>query len=596
MSDANAPQPGTTASMPGRSLGEENLLRHYTSVLQRRWRWVVLGLVVGLIAGIASAVFFKPEPVTTRYYKATNTLTQVNPGGTSGTANPNGYTLDQAALQIQSQKLLNSVASTVHMTPDEVAVLVNATVRPNVNAIDVTAISTDPEVAVRVANTAANVLLLTAESQAGNGTQAQQAKLQDQLDNLKQQRDTVAAQPGSTASERLLKTQQLQQLDAGIQSIEAQIAVLPDTGGGFTLSVLRPATAIQINAKGYNFRHDQNVNARNQLGQQSNTVNSNNNALPDFDELDLSTHEPVGSATRVALGALAGLLLGLISAFVVEAWDDRVRRRDDVEQLTGLGVLTEIPKMSREEARDHHVAVQDEPSGVTAERYRAARTAIAFAMAEQLDKPATQEGTRPAPIIMVTSPGPAEGKTTTVANLACAFADEGRRVLVIDGDFRRPAVHRYLTPVPNLVTPDAPGKSRFQGVWYLAGPRDAPTPEAAIESLIGSLAKWRSGCDLVILDTPPILTTNDAVDLLAASDAVLLVLRAGRTRSKATQRVAEVLAKFRADTLGVVLNDCDKTEMNQYYGSGYGYNYGYVGSSKAKRADQAQAETVDSPN
>lgn len=594
MSDANAPQPGMTASVPGRSLGEDNLLRHYTSVLRRRWRWVVLGVGVGLIAGIVSAVFFKPTVVTTRYYKATNTLTQVNPSGTGGTAGSNNYTLDQAALQIQSQQLLNSVARTVHMTPDEVAVLVNATVRPNVNAIDVTAISTDPQVAVRVANTAANVLLLTAESQAGNTTQAQRTKLQDQLDSLNQQRDTVEAQPASTPSEQLLKTQQLQQIDANIQNAKGQIAALPESGGGFTLSVLRPATPIQINAKGYNFRHDQNVNARNQLGQQNNTIN--NNALPDFDELDLSTHTPVGSSTRVALGALAGLLLGLISAFVIEAWDDRVRRRDDVEQLTGLGVLTEIPKMSREEARDHHVAVEDEPSGVTAERYRTARTAIAFAMAEQLDRSADRDDTKPAPILMVTSPGPAEGKTTTVANLACAFADEGRRVLVIDGDFRRPAVHRYLTPVPNLVTPDAPGKSRFQGVWYLAGPRDAPTPEAAIEQLIGALAKWRSGCDLVILDTPPILTTNDAVDLLAASDAVLLVLRAGRTRSKATQRVAEVLTKFRADTLGVVLNDCDKTEMNQYYGSGYGYNYGYVGSSKAKVDDPAQVETVDSPN
>ena len=70
------------------------------------------------------------------------------------------------------------------------------------------------------------------------------------------------------------------------------------------------------------------------------------------------------------------------------------------------------------------------------------------------------------------------------------------------------------------------------------------------------------------------LTTNDASDLLASADAVVLVLRAGQTRSGPAQRVSVVLARFRAEVLGVVLNGCDDSEMDNYYGYGYGYGEG----------------------
>ena len=75
----------------------------------------------------------------------------------------------------------------------------------------------------------------------------------------------------------------------------------------------------------------------------------------------------------------------------------------------------------------------------------------------------------------------------------------------------------------------------------------------------------------MLLDTPPMLTTNDASDLLASADAVVLVLRAGQTRSGPAQRVSVVLARFRAEVLGVILNGCDDSEMDSYYGYGYGY-------------------------
>ncbi len=572
MTDPNASQPGDSpAPVPAFDGASENLLRHYANVLVRRWKWVALGLFIGLVAGIVSTFVVTEAPVTTRYYKATNTLSQKSPSSESGSNG--GYSLSQAALQAESLTLLNKVGKAVGMSSDQVAASIDATVRPNVDAIDVTAIATQPEVAVELANTAADSLRLLAEADAGNTVESKRRSLQSQLDSSITQRDRLKAQTGGSQADQLLRVQRVQQLEDDIKDLTEQIGSLPTSGGGFTLEVLLPATPIEINARGYNYRHSQNLNSRSRLA----NPNSSNTSAPDFDETDLSRSAGLSDSTRILLGSAAGLVLGLISAFVLEAWDDRIRRRDRVEELTGLGVLTEIPHLAKEQSRDHHVAVEDETTGAAAERFRAARTAITFALEER--DPAAAAG---APVLLVTSPGPAEGKTTTVANLAAAFADDGNRVLVIDGDFRRPTVRRYLAPVPNLITPDEPTETRIANVSFLPGPHDAASPETANARLATSIAAWRAGYDLVILDTPPILTTNDAVDLLESADAVVLVLRADRTRANAARRVAGLLGQYRANVLGVVLNSCDRSEMNQYYGYGYGYGYGYLGKAGSK--------------
>ena len=361
-----------------------------------------------------------------------------------------------------------------------------------------------------------------------------------------------------------------------------QIQTLGPATQSFAMSVLQPASPIQINSRGYSYRLNQNLNSR---GQVPGTVQT---TAPDFSETDFGTHATIGKTTRIALGGAAGLVLGTISAFLVEAWDDRIRRRDRVEELTGLPVLAEIPRLSREQIRTHAVPVADSPTGRAAERYRAARTSVLFALqafdtqAQRHDfgdaSPtgvAAAEAAERAPVIMVTSPSPSEGKSTSVASLAAAFADNGLRTLVVDGDFRRPAVARDLSPVPNLVDPERPTSTRIDGVSFIAAPRGVDTPTDAVYRLRRSIAQWQDQFDVVLLDTPPMLTTNDATDLLAAADAVVLVLRAGQTRTGPAERVASVLSRFRADVLGIVLNGCDNADMDPYYA--YGYGYGYTG-------------------
>ena len=561
--------------------GPDNLLRHYASVIRRRSKWILIGLSAGLLAGFVSTLFMTTHHKTPVYYKATNTVV-LNGATATGNSN-NSYTLNDAALLIQSQKLLDRVAQRLKISTTQVSSQISAVARGDVSALDVTGISPDPAQAKKLADTAAGYLNNAARLQA----QSEYASARDQanadLRSLQaQQSDLVAQIATKPANVDLLKAQLLS-VDNQYSQAYSALQSLGTQAPAFTLSTLQAATPIAINSRGYSYRLNQNINARGQApGAAAATA-------PDFSETSFSTPTTIGKTTRIALGGAAGLVLGGTTAFLVEAWDDRIRRRERVEEITGLAVLAEIPKLSREQIRTHAVPVTDSPTGRAAERYRAARTSVLFALqafdttaqvhSEFADVAPTgvaaAEAAERAPVIMVTSPSPSEGKSTSVASLAAAFADNGLRTLVVDGDFRRPAVARYLSPVPNLVDPERPATTRIDGVSFIAAPRGVDTPADAVYRLRRSIAQWQDQFDIVLLDTPPMLTTNDATDLLAAADAVVLVLRAGQTRTGPAERVASVLTRFRADVLGIVLNGCDNADMDPYYA--YGYGYGYTG-------------------
>lgn len=551
---------------------DENLLRRYASVLRRRVWWLVLGLVAGLAAGVLSAVLVaKPGP-TVHYFKATNTLAMGSAGAGSLSTDSGNTTLQQALLVSQSSDLINRVGKAMKMPYAQVVKQVSAVASTNSNlpAIDVTAVATDPKIAVQLANETAMSIAEMTGAATQNKMQSDRAAAQAQIDSLNKQHDALVAQIAADPANAAALQAQLSDLSSQIENAKSQLQSLPKPGSAGTLQTLQPALPIEINARGYSNRTTQNLNAR---SPQSTGPTASN---PDFSETDLSHAGPIPKTTRIAAGAMAGLVMGLLGAFLIEAWDDRLRHRDAVERMTRLPVLAEIPQMRKEQARAHRLAVIDEASGPAAERVRAARTAIQFA----LDAHEATAGRTP--VLLVTSPGPSEGKTTTAANLATSFADAGLQVLVIDGDFRRPTMRRFLAPTPNLVAPDDPMETRVKGVRFLAGPYGSTHPDEAVSELRMMVDRWRSEFDLVVLDTPPILATNDASDLLAVADSVVLVLRSGQTRKGPARRVASMLARYRADVLGVVLNGCNRREMDSYYG---GYGYGY-----RKHRDEGDAE------
>lgn len=201
----------------------------------------------------------------------------------------------------------------------------------------------------------------------------------------------------------------------------------------------------------------------------------------------------------------------------------------------------------------------------------------------------------PHKVLIVTSPGPGEGKTTLVSNLAIASGESGRRVLVIDADVRRPRLHHtfevsrerglkdVLTsrePVDSLDLSEYTCATKFPNVRVMpAGDVDAGDGgELLFSSRIAPLlARLRDKYDLVLIDTAPALLFSDARRMALGSDGVLLVVRAGQTSRDSALMTMRSLADARIPVIGTILNDCGNDAMNSY--SNYYSRYATAGEA-----------------
>jgi succinoglycan biosynthesis transport protein ExoP len=291
-----------------------------------------------------------------------------------------------------------------------------------------------------------------------------------------------------------------------------------------------------------------------------------------------------------ALGLALGLLLGIGLALLAEALDTRVRSADEIAaelRLPGLGRLSPPPR--RLERRGELVMAAT-PSAPQASEFRLLRTSVDLTRLE-----------RPVRTIMVTSAAEGEGKSTTAANLAIAFARAGRRVVLVDLDLTRAIIGRLfaLEGRPGLVqvaldelelddalvpvalpvgtasrngNGNGNGHAATAGVLHVLPVGDAP-PNAGDVIGTPTLAHILEGlserADLVIVDAAPLLATGEAMALTAAVDAVIVVARLGTVRKPALRELRRVLASCPAEKLGFVVTGARQSDV-YYYGGGDG--------------------------
>jgi capsular exopolysaccharide synthesis family protein len=274
------------------------------------------------------------------------------------------------------------------------------------------------------------------------------------------------------------------------------------------------------------------------------------------------------------LAAILGLLVALAFAFLIEYLDDTVKSEEDVEAAVALPALGGIGRMKsdkKQRSEIYHLVTLLYPRSSIAEAYRTLRTNTEFAMVDA-----------PVRTLLVTSTLPGEGKTTTAGNLAVAFAQAGRRTLLVDADLRKPGIHR-LFDLPNAYGLSTLFRSEDASIEQLVNTTEqdrlsvltsGPLPPNPAELLASKrftaiLHRLREAYDLVVIDSPPLQAVTDAAILASVTDGTIFVIDAGRTRRGAAAQGREALAKAGAHVLGAVMNRLSSRVRGDYYYNAY---------------------------
>lgn len=256
-------------------------------------------------------------------------------------------------------------------------------------------------------------------------------------------------------------------------------------------------------------------------------------------------------ATRdIAFGLAVGLLIAGLAVVLRETADTSVKSAEMLRSLTGSPVLASVgtqDKAQRQATREHR--------SPHAESYRTLRTNLQFI---DVDRPVT--------VLTVTSSIGAEGKSITACNLALTLADAGKRVVLIDGDLRRPRICEYLgfhsrsgltsVLIGAAELDQATVESKHELLRILpAGPLP-PNPSELLASarMADLIASLRQQADIVVIDSPPLLPVSDAAILAHLSDGAILVTHHGQTRREQVVRAVEQLRAVDARLLGSILN------------------------------------------
>ena len=510
-------------------------LARYIS-LARKWLWlIVLAASLGALGGF---LFARTIPPT---YRSTTTMLigqlRQNATPTDNDIQASTNLAAAYALLVQQPRILEATAKEANYSGawQDLYYAITTAAQPQMLRISVT--DRNPQMAQAIANAVAQQLIVqgpAAEQQSQASTerefvQAQLNTLRKQILASQQVIDDLTARVSiendpDTLRDLNARIVALQEKVDAWQKNYASLSALLNQGGGLYVTVLAPAN------------------------------------------LPTGPVSPIVSQ-YILLGAFFGLLIACALIFVFEYADDTIKDADDAQRVLGrntLGAIVRIHGMRN--PVDALVTLKKSRSPI-AEAYRVLRTNLRFSGIEN-----------PGGVMLVTSAGPGEGKSTTAANLAVSLAQIGKRIVLVDADLRRPSVHKMFEMDNAVGLSDLFGSDGMT-VEQVMQPTAVPTlrvipsgpippnPAELLDSRMMTqiLSALRQNTDMVIVDSPPVLPVADASILGTRCSGAVLVVDAGKTRTDSARRALATLERANVKVAGVILNKLGTKQAAGYY-------------------------------
>jgi Mrp family chromosome partitioning ATPase/capsular polysaccharide biosynthesis protein len=504
------------------------------------------------------------------YYSATETLGY--DASAAGGASDGPSTLATIGGFVTGPVVTDEVGKKLGADGVTLARQITTVARPTTSSVDVSAVADSAARAERIAKAfSAATMSAYAEELISRSTD-QATQLSKRLDDLKARRVAVAQQmsnPNLSAVDRDTLNAQSDALVNQYRIAYDRFINLasPDSSAPPLFTLALPA-AVPIDEAAYRAALE-----RGRTGQ--NHIVAGDATSAALSPASSSDGSPSGPVPLGIVGALLGFAVGIGVLMVRARFDSKLRTRLDFEEAYALPILGGVPTLARDELARHCLAVIEKPYSPGAEVFRSVRSALLLLGTDNSDR----DG---ALIVMISSAEPKEGKSASCANLAAAFAESGRSVLAINCDYRRPTLHRYFG------LPNEPGRvlaTEVQGLSVVTnGPNAKTSPGRIAAEQRAFIEMQRAHFDVILLDTAPLLSTSDPIDIVSVADFVLLIGRPGSTERDHAHQTMELLARHRVDTAGLLLTSVDIVSSDYYY---------YYDATYASSGAPADAEPRD---
>ncbi len=524
----------------------EDIYRYFNIIWRRFWIIALLTILFGVSAYLISS---RMTPI---YQAATTVLINEAPATktTDYTAIVTSERLAQTYAQLMSkQPVLERVISELglQLTPAELKERIFIQPVNDTTLIEVRVDDPNPEQAALITNT------LVAEFS-------------------KQNQELQASRYAATKKSL---EEQLDRLNESIQKVEADLAVLEDPSENQAERERLEANQAQ-NRQTYTYLLQSYEQVRLVEAQStSNIVQVEPATVPG---------SPIRPRTLIntVVAAMIGFLLAIGGILLVEALDDTLKGPDEITSHLGLPVLGIIPKHDITEGAP--ITITHPRSPVT-EAFRTLRTNIQYASVD-----------RKIHSLLITSPSPAEGKSTVAVNISVVLAQNGRSTVILDADLRRPRVHKVLG-VPNsrglsnlfVLNSFDFGEyvqgSPIENLRVLTAGDLPPNPSELLgsEKMQNILNMVKEVAEYAVIDSPPVMAVTDSAVLAPKVDGVLLVVKPGETQLAIAKKTVEMLRRGDVQLLGVVLNEVNLRHSRYYYKGYYYAGRKYLDSGKSEK-------------